>query len=119
MRLRRLIRTDGTSQELPQGLSWPELYALMGAETFDTVSLHHLGDPLHVMLVDDDGYEVEEIQHSPTHFERRPTRARKPVNVEATRLYHLNCVPGVTHQIVGDVIVLPDDDFASEPEDKQ
>ncbi len=112
--LRLLIRTDGSTLALPRSLSWPELLALMGAETIDTVVLHHLGEPRHVMLVDDAGYEVEEIQHSPAHFERRPVRARKPVNAEATRLYWLNCRDGTTHQIVGDVIVVPDGDFADD-----
>lgn len=113
MQMRKLLRTDGTSQDLPMGLSWNALKELLGAETFDIVALHHLGIPLHVMLVDDAGYEVEEIRHSATHFERRPTRALKPLNVEATRLYHLNCKPGTTHEIVGDVIVMPDSDFAA------
>jgi hypothetical protein len=110
--IRKLIRTDGTSQELSADLSWTALKALMGAETIDTVALHHLGLPLHVMLVDDGGYEVQQIQHSPTHFERRPTRALKPVNAWATMLYHANCKRGTTHQIVGDVVVMPDEDFA-------
>ena len=109
--IRRLIRTDGTSVELEPGLSFDEIHKLIGAETLDT-DLHHLGHPLHVMLVDDRGYEFETIEHSPGNFENRVTRARKPLNQEATRLYHLNCKPGVEHQIVGDVVILPDEDFA-------
>jgi hypothetical protein len=110
--IRKLIRTDGTSQDLPAAVTMKEVHELIGADGLDTVSLHHLGTPLHVMMVDDRGYEFEVIEHAGNHFEHRPTRALKPVNVEATRLYLLNCKPGTTHQIVGDVVVLPDEDFA-------
>lgn len=110
--MRRIIRTDGTTEDLPAAKPMSSLRALIGADTIDTVSLKHMGHPLHVMLVDDAGYDTEEVKHSEGHFELRPVRARKPVNVEATRLYHLNCRPGTTHQIVGDVVVVPDDDFA-------
>lgn len=112
MKIRKLFRTDGTSMDLPAGMSVSELNALIGAETADTVCLRHLGEPLHVMVVDDAGYETETIEHSPGQFETRPIRALKPLNVVATALYHANCQPGVTHQIVGDVVVVPDGDFA-------
>jgi hypothetical protein len=109
---RKLIRTDGTTKVLPPGMSMRAIRELIGAESLDTVALHHLGEPLHVMLIDDDGWEFEIIEHSPNHFEHRPTSARKPVNAEATRLYLANCRPGTTHQIVGNVVVMPDLDFA-------
>lgn len=110
--IRKLIRTDGTTVELQRGVSWETIHQLLGATSVDTVNLRHLGQPLHVMIVDDNGWEYEVIEHSPGHFEHRVTRARKPINAEATRLYHANCKPGVTHQIVGDVVILPDEDFA-------
>jgi hypothetical protein len=110
--IRRLIRTDGTTLELERGLSWKTIHELLGTESVDTVPLHHLGQPLHVMIVDDNGYETKTVRHHPGHFEVLPVRACKPVNVEATRLYHANCRPGTTHQIVGDVLVMPDEDFA-------
>lgn len=72
-----------------------DLCALIGADTIDVVSLRHMGEPRHVMLVDDGGHE-----------------SRRPVNHEATRLYWANCRPGTTHQIVGDVVIAPDSDFA-------
>jgi hypothetical protein len=37
-----------------------------------------------------------------------------PVNLEATKLYHSVCIPGTTHQILGDVFVSPDSDFGSD-----
>ncbi|GAP37344.1 hypothetical protein ABXN37_19660 [Piscinibacter sakaiensis] len=110
--MRRLIRADGTSQDLPQPISIAEINRLIGAQVTDTVNLRHLGQPLHVMVVDDLGYETEQVEPIPGQIELRPIRARKPVNEEATRLYLANCRPGTTHQIVGDVVVVPDEDFA-------
>lgn len=72
-----------------------ECHKLIGADVLDTVNLRHMGHPLHVMLVDDQGHSK-----------------RLPVNVEATRLYHKNCRPNTTHTIRGDVVVVPDDDFS-------
>lgn len=45
-------------------------------------------------------------------FELKCIRARKPVNAKATELYHAVCKPGTTHQIVGDVAIVNDEDFA-------
>jgi hypothetical protein len=110
---RQIIRTDGTVVPLPEPLPLRRLAEMIGADTLDTVVLRHMGYPLHVMLVDDLGYEVKSVTqmlHGIAYTERRCVRALKPVNVEATRLYHLNCQPGVTHQIVGDVVIVPDDE---------
>jgi hypothetical protein len=111
---RQIIRTDGTVEVLAEPVPLRKLAELIGADTLDTVVLRHMGYPLHVMLVDDLGYEVEQLGpvmvDGVAHFERRCVRARKPVNAEATRLYHLNCQPGTTHQIVGDVVIVPDDE---------
>ena len=91
---RRVIRTDGTETLLDQPVSCDEVCSLIDAAGLDTVALRHLGDPLQVMLVDDLGH----------------VEARKPVNPKATALYHANCVPGTTHEIVGDVAIIFDDD---------
>lgn len=110
--LRRLvIRTDGSHEQLGEPVKLDAVARMIGARGFDTVGLHHLGRPLLVMLVDDQGYDAVFIEHNPTHYETRPVKATKPVNEEATRLYHANCWAGTTHQIVGDVVVLPDSDF--------
>lgn len=92
---RKVIRCDGTAVDLPAPLRMSELQRLIAAEGLDTVSLRHLGRPLHVMLVDDTGLIDG-----------------KPVNPEATRLYHANCRPGTTQPICGDVVIVPDSDFA-------
>lgn len=92
---RKLIRVDGTETELVGPHAMNDLLQLIGAETFDTVAMRHMGAPLHIMLVDDEGF-----------------LKGLPVNVKATELYHANCKPGATHQINGDVVVVPDGDFA-------
>lgn len=108
--MRKLIRTDGTTVDLLTPLTLAEAYELLGAKTLDYVALGHMGSPLHVMMVDDNGYETTAVVDG-NHTTLVPIKARKPINVEATRLYHLNCKPGTTHQIVGDVVICPDEDF--------
>lgn len=109
--MRRLIRIDGTVLDLPEPVPYAKLGEPIGAAVTDTINLHHMGEPLHVMVVDDLGYETQQIDHGRGVFESRWVRARKPVNAEATRLYHLDCLPGTTHQIAGDVLVVPDQDY--------
>lgn len=93
---RKLIRTDGTEQIIDGRLSMPAIVKLIGADTIDTVSLRHMGHPLHVMIVDDVGMIDG-----------------RAVNVKATELYHANCRPDTPHQIYGDVVIVPDHDFGS------
>ena len=109
--MRRLIRADGAVRDFDAPLSIGEICKFIDAKVTDHVGLRHLGWPLHVMIVDDMGYETKAIQDGNSTL-LVPTKAKKPVNAEATRLYHLNCAPGTTHQIVGDVFVCPDLDFA-------
>lgn len=92
---RKLIRADGTQEDLHGPHSIQDVQTMVGADTLDTVILRHLGEPMHVMLVDDCGA----INGS-------------PVNVRATELYHANCRPGVTQPIYGDVVIVPDGDYA-------
>lgn len=111
-----VIRTDGTKEEheIQYRGSFDPLYKLAGCDTFDIVNLRDG----RVMLVDDHGYECESIQDTPGtgpfKITMKPVRALKPVNVEATKLYHAVCVPGTTHQIVGDVIIANDADFGED-----
>jgi len=93
--MRKLIRADGSTMALPDGRPMEWLRTLIKADTLDTVNLRHLGQPAHVMLLDDAGHAKG-----------------LPVNAEATKLYLANCRPGTTHQIRGDVVVVPDMDFA-------
>lgn len=93
--MRRLICADGTTRDLDGKHSMEMLRQLIKADSIDTVQLRHMGRPVHVMLVDDTG-----------------AIDGKPVNREATDLYWKNCRPGTTHPICGDVVVVPDHDFA-------
>lgn len=95
MTIRRLIRADGTTEELPGRVSLAKICKLIGAATCDTVMLKHLGRPLCVMVVDDTGMIDG-----------------RPINAEATKLYHANCRPGNPFSIHGDVVIVPDEDFA-------
>jgi hypothetical protein len=110
--MRKLIRTDGSSLQLPAGLPMKYLMALIGASTGSLVRLHHLGEPLHVMLVDDMGYHMTVRRLGKGRFEFDSHPEVKPVNPEATALYLANCRPGATHRVVGDVVVVPDSDLA-------
>jgi hypothetical protein len=105
-----ILRTDGRREEHDVGkhilLDWCK--RMIGAEWIDTVNLRDG----RVMLVDDNGYETECVDQGGGHFWMRPVRALKPTNQQATALYHGVCRPGTTHQIVGDVAVAWDADFA-------
>lgn len=105
-----IIRVDGTREqhEIPKGDAIGAIRRLIGAAGCDTVNLRNGS----VMIVDDGGYETEMVDHGNGRFELKPTRARKPVNPAATKLYHSICRPGTTHQIVGDVAIALDEDFA-------
>ncbi len=108
----QIIRTDGRLEE-HQIAAGPKLCArigaLIGADTLDVVNLRDG----RVMLVDDNGYEPGPvIERGGGVIEIGVGAARKPVNTTATTLYWRVCVPGTTHEIVGDVAIARDEDFA-------
>ena len=109
--VRKVIKTDGTETDLIGPTSLRDVAKIIGAETLDTVIMRHMGNPMHVMLVDDAGWEFEAVEVSPGHIEHRTIRPRKPINAKATELYLKNMRPGTTHEIAGDVVILPDEDF--------
>ncbi len=88
--IRKLIRADGAETELHGPHAIQDVCLMIGADALDTV---RLADRVHVMLVDDDGISKG-----------------LPVNPAATRLYQ--DARGVPHQIRGDVVVVPDSDYA-------
>lgn len=92
---RRIIRADGTEQALEPTRNTREIARRIGADTLDSVNLRHLGAPLQVMFVDDNGHAKG-----------------SPVNAKATALYRANCRPGTAHVIRGDVAIVFDRDFA-------
>ena len=112
---RRVIRVDGTIEDLPKPVSMRAIENLIDATSLDTVNLRHLGAPLWVMVVDDLGHIVEAHESTAGGVHRTEMRSvghRKPINRIATELYHANCRPGTTHEIVGDVAIVMDEDFA-------
>jgi len=107
----KIIRVDGSTEqhEVPHAFGcMTRICELIGAKMLDTVNLR---DSM-VMLVDDGGYETEEVDKGNGVIELRPVRALRPVNPEATKMYWAICVPGTTYQIVGDVAIVRDEDFS-------
>jgi len=104
----QVIRTDGTEENhtLPKAGLLRQIYKLIGCETVDAVNLRDG----RVMLVDDDGWECQEMARD-YGVELVPIRARKPVNARATDFYRAVTIPN-DHQIVGDVAIVNDEDFA-------
>lgn len=92
--IRKLIRADGAETELHGPHALQDVRQMIGAVALDTVIL---ADRIHIMLVSDEGH-----------------LKGLPVNHEATRLYHEVCTPGTTWQIRGDVVIVPDSDYARE-----
>jgi hypothetical protein len=90
--IRKIIRADGTEEQLERTPPASEVRGLIGAETLDTFTLL---DRKHVIFVDDEGHAKG-----------------LPVNEKATALYHARCKPGTSHTIVGDVVIVPDADYA-------
>lgn len=90
--LRLVLRTSGALEQIDKPVTIGEAQALIKAQTLDTVLLT---DRRHVMLVDDSGHDKA-----------------LPVNQLATSLYLDRCYPGTTHEIRGDVVLVPDSDFS-------
>lgn len=88
--IRKLIRADGAETDLHGPHAIQDICQMIGADALDTVSL---SDRVHVMLVDDQGI-----------------LKNLPVNPAATRLYQ--AARGIPHQIRGDVVIVPDSDYA-------
>lgn len=105
-----ILRTSGKAETFTAANPKDALELIqreIAAEMLDTVNLRDG----RVMFVDDAGYETRSVmQGNVQHLE--PIAPRKPYNNEATRLYHAVCRPGTTHQIVGDVALVNDADFA-------
>lgn len=117
-RTRRVIRADGRVEPLERPHTMRELEKLLNTDTVDTVNLRHMGHPLMVMVVIDRGWDTVEVEGTTElhgmKFETttlQPVAPKFPINEEATALYLANCVPGTTHQIAGDVAIVPDTDF--------
>lgn len=85
-----IYRTNGEVDIIKEKPTIPRLHELTGASYFDTVNLRNGS----VMMVDDNGIAKG-----------------LPVNAKATEVYHMMCVPGTTHKIQGDAVIVNDSDF--------
>lgn len=92
--VRRLLRADGTTLDFEVPKSMDEIRALIGTDCDLTDSVM-LFDRKHVMILDDRGHHKE-----------------LPVNEAATNLYLSRCAPGTRWVIRGNVVIVPDADFA-------
>lgn len=90
--MRKVIRADCTETHLETPQSIGQIEKLIGASILDTVTLR---DRVHVMMVDDLGHQKA-----------------LPVNQKATALYWARCGGPNDHFIRGDVVIVPDEDFA-------
>jgi hypothetical protein len=107
-----VLRTDGAEEIVRKKPSITHLLKAIGAHTLDFVAVGRASRSDLMMAVDDSGYETELVDHGNGRLEMKPVRATKPFNAKATALYHAVCQPGTTHQIVGDVALVHDADFA-------
>lgn len=105
----QVLRVGGEVEKIAvsRDSAFQEIAKAIAAQTLDGVNLRDG----RVMFVDDDGYRTEFVDHGAGRFELKCVEARKPVNREATKLYRAICVPGTTHEIVGDVAIVLDADF--------
>ena len=88
--MRELIRVDGTELELPVRQTFEQIYRLIGCETVDVIPLRHMGSPVHVMLVDDNGAitnppapinrTVTDLYHCATHKRTHKSNQTRPIN---------------------------------------
>ena len=113
MQTRRIIRADGTEESLPRPVSTKDIARMIGAgpKGLDIVNLLQFGFPLWVMCVDGSGHETKMVDHGGGHFELVSIGHTKPVNEKATAIYRMKA-PHSAHVIVGDVAIIPDDDYA-------
>lgn len=92
--LRRLVRVDGSVEELPKPVTIEGVSRLIDAQTLDVIALH---DALkHVLLVDDNGYAKG-----------------LPVNTFATLLYRMQSGGKSIALVLGDCVLCPDEDFST------
>jgi Domain of unknown function (DUF3846) len=90
--MRCLIFTEREPVHFDERVTLNAIKNMIRAEIVDSVLL---ADGVHVMIVDDNGHEKG-----------------LPLNPQATALYWERCGGRNDHFIVGDVVVVPDSDFA-------
>ena len=89
---RALISTEPYIIPIERRITSEDIHTVIGAAALDTVML---ADGVHVMCVDD-----------------HAVAKKLPINALATRFYHQKCGGEVPFMIRGDVVIVPDSDFA-------
>lgn len=114
--MRKLIRTDGTEQDLPEPLSMDAVCQLIGAKILEYVPMKHLGAPAQGMLVDSHAHVY---LHSKIGWNLVALKPGQRPNAKATELYRPNAMPGSQQHIIGDVVVCPRDEIDQHDEHLQ
>src|SRR5258708_28354330 len=86
-----ILRINGNVKKVDEKPTLAKIYKEIGCECIDTITLDH--ERQLVMMVDDNGAITE---------------PPKPVNDNATAMYHARCKPGTTWPIRGDVALVND-----------
>jgi len=107
-----VISTEGEDVVFRTPPTIRNIETLIGAKTLEFIRIGKADGSDLVMAIDDRGYESTMVEVGDGRYKLQPVRALKPVNQRATELYHAICNPGTTHQIVGDVAIVHDEDFA-------
>ena len=92
--MRILIRANGETETFDKPLTLRDIERLIGCEILDSINLP-FEEGLHVMCIDDWG-----------------AKKGLPANIAATTFYYQKCGGPVDWAICGDVVIVPDDDFA-------
>ena len=90
-----ILRANGNMKRVDEKPTLKAIYKAIGCDCIDTIMLDR--ERQLVMMVDDNGAITE---------------PPKPVNENATIMYHSICRPGTTWPIRGDVALVNDEDFA-------
>lgn len=92
---RAIVRVDGSIEYFEKPITNRQISITIGARTLDSVQLKSWGSGAWQMVVDDTGMVDG-----------------RPVNEIATDLYLKQCAGGSPYSIHGDVVIVPDADFA-------
>lgn len=91
--MRKVLYTDGSEFELTGKQTFEQIYKLIGSEC-DCIDVVRMRDGVHVMLVDDNGL-LKDL----------------PINQKATAIYSDICRGRNMTPIVGNVVIVPDEDY--------
>ena len=110
--IRRLLRVDGPSLDLREPVAEAGLAALLRARLINRIAIAgDPGEPGHLLIVDDDGYQMAVAQQDGSERVLVPALTAKAPNHEATRLANAAGLPGVVYSVRGDALIAPAEDY--------